>query len=361
MRRGRVLVGSVLAVVVGAVVVGQPPVAVADPVSSQVVSAKAQVQRLQDEASQAGEDYDQARIALAGAQAKVKAMTKQISDQQAKVDKLTQQAGTILLTQFQGRGVGTTLALFTSSNPDSFLTTLSTTSKMDEVMNATLQQQQLEQARLVELKRNLTSQVASLSAAKQKAADDKAQINQKVADQQAVVSRLTAQQQAALARAMAAPKVTVSPATLASLDHAATAAPSPTPSTPSSVAASSSGMSPSAAKAVQYALSKVGDPYVWAASGPNAFDCSGLAMAAYASVGVSLPHSSAMMAHVGRPVSRSDLQPGDLLLWYSPVHHVSIYIGGGKMVHAARPGEGVRIDNISNFGAPLVGIRRVLG
>jgi cell wall-associated NlpC family hydrolase len=82
------------------------------------------------------------------------------------------------------------------------------------------------------------------------------------------------------------------------------------------------------------ALAQVGDPYVWGGSGPNGFDCSGLTSYAYAAVGVSLPHSSRAQSRMGTAVSRGDLQPGDLVFFGSPVYHVGIYVGGGKMVHA---------------------------
>jgi cell wall-associated NlpC family hydrolase len=97
---------------------------------------------------------------------------------------------------------------------------------------------------------------------------------------------------------------------------------------------------------VQIALKYLGRPYVWAASGPGAFDCSGFTMFVYAQVGVHLPHSSAMQIGRGARVSRANLQPGDLLFFYSPIHHVAIYIGNGDMVHAPHSGDVVSIDPV---------------
>ena len=94
---------------------------------------------------------------------------------------------------------------------------------------------------------------------------------------------------------------------------------------------------------MQTALGQVGDPYSWGASGPGAFDCSGLTMYAYAAAGASLPHSSRMQSTMGSPVSVSDLQPGDLLFYYSPVSHVSMYVGNGQMVHASTYGQPVQV------------------
>ncbi|TWH01377.1 Cell wall-associated hydrolases (invasion-associated proteins) [Nocardioides sp. J9] len=101
--------------------------------------------------------------------------------------------------------------------------------------------------------------------------------------------------------------------------------------------------------AIAYALAQVGDAYVYGAAGPNAFDCSGLTMMAWAQAGVSLPHSSRAQMGSGTPVSRSDLQPGDLVFYYSPVSHVGIYLGNGMIVHAANPGAGVKVSSVDEM------------
>ena len=109
-------------------------------------------------------------------------------------------------------------------------------------------------------------------------------------------------------------------------------------------------------RVVAYALARVGDPYVWGAAGPRAYDCSGLTMRAYQSVGISLPHSSAAQYGYGRHVSASALQPGDLVFYYSPIHHVGIYIGGGMIVNAENPGVGVTVAPL--YSMPYAGAVR---
>jgi cell wall-associated NlpC family hydrolase len=112
--------------------------------------------------------------------------------------------------------------------------------------------------------------------------------------------------------------------------------------------------------AVDTALAQVGDSYVWGATGPNAFDCSGLTQYAYAAAGVSLPHSSSMQSQMGTPVSRSELQPGDLLFFYSPVSHVGMYIGNGQMVHASTSGQPVKVASIDAMPS-YNSARRIVG
>lgn len=109
--------------------------------------------------------------------------------------------------------------------------------------------------------------------------------------------------------------------------------------------------------AVANALSKVGAPYVWGATGPSAFDCSGLINWAFAKAGVELPRTSRALSQVGMPVSQADLQPGDLLFFYSPVSHAGIYIGDGLMVHASNSSKPVAVDPIA--GREFSSARRV--
>ena len=101
--------------------------------------------------------------------------------------------------------------------------------------------------------------------------------------------------------------------------------------------------------AVAYALSKVGNGYVFGAAGPSVFDCSGLTMASWAQAGVALPHNAAAQYASGRHISESELQPGDLVFYYSPIHHVGMYIGNGKIVNALNPGAGVLISGLHDM------------
>ncbi|MGE3286466.1 MAG: C40 family peptidase [Pseudonocardia sp.] len=112
-----------------------------------------------------------------------------------------------------------------------------------------------------------------------------------------------------------------------------------------------------AASAVKIAMSKIGKPYRYGASGPNAFDCSGLVQWTYKQLGVSLPRTSRAMAGVGKPVAKSDLRPGDLVFFYKPISHVAIYIGNGNIVHASTSGKPVKISKLA--GKKFTSARRV--
>jgi peptidoglycan DL-endopeptidase CwlO len=108
--------------------------------------------------------------------------------------------------------------------------------------------------------------------------------------------------------------------------------------------------------AVQAALTRIGSPYSWGGSGPSAFDCSGLVQWAFQQAGVALPHSSQALARGGQPVDMSQIQPGDVVNFYSDASHTGIYIGDGMMVHASTYGTPVRVAPVNN--APIYNIRR---
>lgn len=123
-----------------------------------------------------------------------------------------------------------------------------------------------------------------------------------------------------------------------------------------SAAASGTG-SASANTAVKAALGKVGSSYVHAATGPNSFDCSGLTSYAYRQAGITLPRNSRSQFSAGTKISKSNLKPGDLVFYYSPISHVGIYIGNGKIVHAANPRTGVNTTSVNSM--PFAGAVRV--
>ena len=163
-----------------------------------------------------------------------------------------------------------------------------------------------------------------------------AEVKKRVAEYQATFARLSAAQQAMVNHAVAGPALDTP-----SLDSL--------PLAPGSAAAT----------AVKTALAQVGDPYVWGASGPDGFDCSGLTGYAYAAAGVSLPHSSRAQAGLGRAVSRSELQAGDLVFFYDPISHVGLYIGNGMMVHARTFGRPVAVTTVDMSGYRFA--RRIVG
>ena len=203
--------------------------------------------------------------------------------------------------------------------------------------------------RVAAQQKDLDAQIAVFKAAYDRlhAAEERASRSaaERRARDRAAAARAAAAQAARPAQAAAAPAAPAAPA------------PAPAPPAPPAVVAGGSG---AAQTAVRTALAQLGDPYVWGAAGPDAFDCSGLMQYAYAAAGISLPHSSSMQSTMGVPVSRSELQPGDLIFFYSPVSHVGMYIGNGQMVHASTSGSPVKIAPV-DYMPSYNSARRIAG
>ena len=111
--------------------------------------------------------------------------------------------------------------------------------------------------------------------------------------------------------------------------------------------------------AVDTALAQRGDMYLYGATGPDRFDCSGLTSFAYKAAGVSIPRTSSAQSTFGTPVSKADLKPGDLVFFYSPVSHVGMYIGNGQMVHSSSAGKPVSVASLDSMPS-YAGARRVV-
>ncbi|MDR1712305.1 MAG: C40 family peptidase [Propionibacteriaceae bacterium] len=312
------------------------PSATADP--SDLDKAKERVKQLELEASEADEAYDEAKIKLDEGKKRVSQLRKDIAAQTELVNQLTTEARQVALLQYQNRGINTSLQIFGEGDPDTLLGQLSTVSKVDENLNATLQEQQSQQAELLQMQRALDSEVAALAADEKRLAQIEDEVESKLAEAQAIVDELTLE-------------------ALMELDQSDGAAADFDLSEISGESANAKALG-----AVKYAISKVKTgQYVWGASGPNSFDCSGLMLASYRSVGISLPHSSKAQSKIGRAVSRSELKPGDLIFWYHPIHHVGMYIGGGKIVHARNTRSDLVIQTLNSYPAPYAGARRVVG
>ncbi|WP_408630693.1 C40 family peptidase [Micromonospora coxensis] len=115
-------------------------------------------------------------------------------------------------------------------------------------------------------------------------------------------------------------------------------------------------VSSAAQTAIRVACQQVGDPYVWGADGPDSFDCSGLTQYAYKAAGISLTHHTGDQWNEGRAIPRSEARPGDLVFFFSDLHHMGLYLGNDKMVHAPRTGKPVQVSSINYM--PVAGFRR---
>ena len=205
---------------------------------------------------------------------------------------------------------------------------------------------------------SIQSEVATLKAQElRRQAVLAAQARARLAQQQELLRQQAAARAAAARSAAAQPASTtatpVAPAPAVTTETS-------TASTPTAPASSPPPSNPSGGhpEAATIALKYLGVPYAWGGATPGGFDCSGLVMYVYGQLGISLPHYAAAQYGFGAPVSRDQLQPGDLV-FFDGLNHVGIYIGGGEMVHAPETGDVVKITALADFGAGYVGARRL--
>lgn len=300
-----------------------------------VASVQKQLGELALKNDQLVEKFDRAQVAVQNRQKQASAA--QVASQRANAAYETARArfAQAIQAQYESGSLGAAGALLDSSSGTNYLERISTLNLVSThlaavVDNVTATREAAKQS-LLTAEQLLTSARHERDALAQQRKSVQAQIDK----YRNLLATLTAAQRAAYQQ-QANPSV--STASLTHLTQASSAA---------------------AQRAVQFALDQVGKPYVFGAAGPDAFDCSGLTMAAWQRGGVSLPHSAADQYNYGHHVSRDALQPGDLIFFYQPIGHVTIYIGDGMMVSAPTEGENVSVVPLSQFDSDFSGATRL--
>jgi peptidoglycan DL-endopeptidase CwlO len=242
----------------------------------------------------------------------------------------------IAQTAHTGRSQSRMAAFLTSTSADELVQQITTLDLIAARTNVVVSEAAKAQRAAKEAQAAADEATALAEAGAQQLRDQKAEVEKRAAAYQSDFDRLSAAEQervttAVAGRSLSAPSVDELPVAPGS----------------------------AAAVAIAAALAQVGDSYVAGGTGPNAFDCSGLTSFAYSSAGVSLPHSSRAQSTMGRQVSRNELQPGDLVFYYSPISHVALYIGNGMIVHARTYGKPVAVTSVDQsgyrFGVRLTG------
>jgi cell wall-associated NlpC family hydrolase len=326
----------VLTATLSATVAGTLAPSVASAAPDNAADAAKLVEQTGAQLAEIDEQLHQAELTVAQQQTAAQEAAAQAVAAQAEVDKYEPQLRAIAQSGYTGH---------TQSRVAAFLTSQSATDLVDRMTTLDMIAGHVEGV-IADVAAAQERATAAQTAADQAAAQARSSLGQ-LQDQQAQLQQQVDQYQADFQRLTAAEQVRVT-----------TELAGPTLEAPDADSIAEMAPSEAVATAIRAALAQVGKPYVYGAAGPNGFDCSGLTMYAYAAAGVSLPHSSAAQSRLGTAVARSDLQPGDLVYFYSPVSHVGLYIGGGKMVHARTFGSPVAVTSVDMSG--YAGARRVV-
>ena len=279
------------------------------------------------------ERFNDARVALEAQQAAAQAAAATLEQATAALATAQAQVRGIARSAWTGEGLSSFQALMTSDSADDFVDRMSTLQLVAGHQNGILDAAAGASAAAAQAQATAQDAAVQAQATYDKVAAQQADLQKQIAEYQAVFGQLSAAEQRAASGTSSGDRASRS----AQREPAAPSGP---------VVASSD----AAQIIVDTAMAQRGKPYVWAAAGPGSFDCSGLTAFAFRAAGISLPHSSRIQAQMGQSVSRSELQPGDLVAFYSPVSHIGIYIGNGQMVHAPTSGDVVKVSSIDTMG-----------
>ncbi len=307
-----------------------------------VASVQRDIDRLRTLAAEKYEEANEAKIRIKSLQKETGALQQREAIIQEELSVASKVLAKIAISKYQGSGFGDTFELLFSSDPRQYL---SDASVLDGVS------------------KGYSKQLREFAATKQRVQATQLVLSDRTSLLIVEEKRLNRQVSEAKTALLKAEKLlkSLAKADRERLLREEAARENKIQSDSKGYAASYKGDNTRGSIALKFALQQIGDIYVWAAAGPTRWDCSGLTMRAFQTAGVSLPHSSRVQVKYGKSIAYSNLKPGDLLFFGKPISHVSMYMGGGKMVQAPRPGKRVEVVPITKmFGRkPFVGARRL--
>ncbi|RAG86923.1 NlpC/P60 family protein [Streptacidiphilus pinicola] len=312
----------------------QPGQADPKPTADQV---RAQVDALYQQAEQATQQYDGAAAAAQALQAQANQLQQQAAVTDDQLNTLRGRLGGMAALQYRNGALDPELQLLMSAHPDDYLQQAGDLSQALASQTGLVREFEAQARSLAAQRSAARTKLSALQAEQRRLAAAKEQIQRKLAAAQQLLDSLDA-----------ATRNSVT----SSLDGAGAAGTGVQPPADfGSVVATGR-----AALAVSFARAQVGKPYVWGATGPGSYDCSGLVQAAWATAGVALPRTTYDQINAGQRVSTADLRPGDLVFYYPGVTHVAMYVGNGEIIHAPHPGASVEYAPIGEM--PIVGAVR---
>jgi cell wall-associated NlpC family hydrolase len=293
-----------------------------------------QITRLQEEAATAAEGAQAAKVQLASLTRTLTGIRQEANAQGQTVTQLRKSLGAIAVEQYKSGGLSQGLELLFSSDPTLYLSAAGSLESLTRRKAIQLSAFATAQQRLNATTLTVHDKMTLVRVTQNRLAVQSAQAQAKLQQAQRIFGQLKKSDRIRLTKLTQHANDKVQASSL-------------------SFAKEARGLSGRGGIALKFALNQIGDWYVFGAAGVTYWDCSGLTLRAYQAAGVSLPHSAAAQSNYGRSVSFNDLRPGDLVFFGSPISHVSIYLGGGRMVDAPHPGARVRVESFSGMWGNL--------
>jgi cell wall-associated NlpC family hydrolase len=329
----------VLASLLIAVFMAQPIQAQAAP---SVASVQREIDRLRTLAAEKYEAANEATLKIKALQKETRTLQQREEIIQKELSVVSKVLAKIAISEYQGSGFGKSFELLFSSDPTQYLSDASVLDGVSKGYSKQLREYAATKQRVQATQLVLIDRTSLLLAEKKRLNQQVAEAKTALLKAEKLLKSLAKADRERLLREEAARENKIL-------------------SDSKRYAASYKGDNTRGSIALKFALQQIGDIYVWAAAGPTRWDCSGLTLRAFQKAGVSLPHHSGSQFKYGKQVAYSSLKPGDLLFFGKPISHVSIYMGGGKMVQAPRAGKKVEVVNLTKmFGKkPFVGAKRL--
>ncbi|GGQ26205.1 hypothetical protein GCM10010215_58190 [Streptomyces virginiae] len=288
---------------------------------------KTQVDALYEEAEQATEKFNGAKERQETLEKEIGQIQDQVARGQSELNDLRSALGSMASAQYRNGGIDPSLALLLSEDPDSYLDKASTLEHLSGKQVEAVQKIQAKQRTLAQQRQEAAGKLADLDATRKELGEKKKVSTEKLAAAQALLNTLTAQERAALKDE----ETRASRADGQRVDLGDVKA------------------SGRAGAALAAAKTKLGFTYQSGGTGPNVYDCSGLTQWAYKQAGVNISRVTYTQANDGTRISRSQLQPGDLVFFYGDLHHVGLYAGNNMTLHASNPRSGIKYESMDNM------------
>ncbi|MGW0939485.1 NlpC/P60 family protein [Streptomyces sp. NPDC002666] len=330
------------------------------------------VDDLYRQAGTATQQYNQAKEATTAQRSKVDTLLDDVAKRTEKLNEARRTLGTYAAAQYRGGTLAPTATFFLADDPQSFFDQTHLMDRMTERQTRAVSDFRTQQVKASEQRAEAVASLETLTESQATLRTSKQNVQTKLSEARGLLSKLTAEEKARLAelerkkeaeaKRKAAELAKKQAAAKAEADRKAAAAEEAAEEAGSGTgtgtgtgtgSGSDADASTKAEKVMAFARAQLGKPYVWGATGPASYDCSGLTQAAWKAAGVDLPRTTWDQVNVGTRIATEDLQPGDLVFFYDDISHVGIYKGDGMMIHAPKPGANVREESI--YYMPIYG------
>ncbi|MFH8767935.1 NlpC/P60 family protein [Streptomyces sp. NPDC017958] len=326
------------------------------------------VDDLYRQAESATEKYNAAKEQTGKQRTHIDSLREEVARRTARMNKARERLGSFAAAQYRtGAATPDTATFLLADSPQDYFDESQLMNRLTSRQKSAVDDYVTEQAATMKKRQEAAKSLQALSESQSELQAAKAGVQKKLASARKLLSQLTAEEKARLAAierqkqeeaARKAAELAKQQAAQAKAEQQAQQAGDSSTTSGSSGSGGSSTSSGTyatkAEKAIAFARAQIGKPYVWGATGPGSYDCSGLTQAAWKAAGVALPRTTYDQVNVGTTVSLADARPGDLIFFYDDISHVGIYIGNGMMIHAPKPGAYVREESIYYGGESII-------